>query len=51
MATELGIIYLTSNGGYNWRSAVQETVSATVNKPGTIGIAPGKALYPGLLHL
>lgn len=32
MVTDEGAIYVTSNGGYNWRAAVQETVSATLNR-------------------
>lgn len=32
MVTDQGAIYVTSNRGYNWRAAVQETVSATLNR-------------------
>ncbi|KAG5554091.1 hypothetical protein RHGRI_011834 [Rhododendron griersonianum] len=32
MVTDEGAIYVTSNKGYNWRAAVQETVSATLNR-------------------
>lgn len=32
MVTDEGAIYVTANGGYNWRAAVQETVSATLNR-------------------
>lgn len=32
MVTDEGAIYATSNGGYNWRAEVQETVSATLNR-------------------
>lgn len=32
MVTDEGAIYTTSNRGYNWRAAVQETVSATLNR-------------------
>lgn len=32
MVTDQGAIYVTSNKGYNWRAAVQETVSATLNR-------------------
>lgn len=32
MVTDQGAIYITSNRGYNWRAAVQETVSATLNR-------------------
>jgi hypothetical protein len=32
MVTDEGAIYITANGGYNWRAAVQETVSATLNR-------------------
>uniref|UniRef100_A0A453TD46 Photosynthesis system II assembly factor Ycf48/Hcf136-like domain-containing protein n=2 Tax=Aegilops tauschii subsp. strangulata TaxID=200361 RepID=A0A453TD46_AEGTS len=31
MVTDEGAIYVTSNRGYNWKAAVQETVSATLN--------------------
>lgn len=32
MVTNEGAIYITANRGYNWRAAVQETVSATLNR-------------------
>ncbi|KAG4979382.1 hypothetical protein JHK85_033340 [Glycine max] len=32
MVTDEGAIYVTANRGYNWRAAVQETVSATLNR-------------------
>lgn len=32
MVTDQGAIYVTSNRGYNWKAAVQETVSATLNR-------------------
>lgn len=32
MVTDEGAIYITANRGYNWRAAVQETVSATLNR-------------------
>jgi photosystem II stability/assembly factor-like uncharacterized protein len=32
MVTDEGAIYVTSNRGYNWKSAVQETVSAILNR-------------------
>ncbi|CAJ1947160.1 unnamed protein product [Sphenostylis stenocarpa] len=32
MVTDEGVIYITANRGYNWRAAVQETVSATLNR-------------------
>lgn len=32
MVTDEGAIYITSNRGYNWKAAVQETVSATLNR-------------------
>ena len=32
MVTDEGAIYVTSNGGYNWKAAVEETVSATLNR-------------------
>ena len=32
MVTDEGAIYVTANRGYNWKAAVQETVSATLNR-------------------
>lgn len=32
MVTDEGAIYITANRGYNWKAAVQETVSATLNR-------------------
>lgn len=32
MVTDEGAIYVTSNKGYNWKAAVEETVSATLNR-------------------
>lgn len=32
MVTDEGAIYVTSNNGYNWKAAVEETVSATLNR-------------------
>lgn len=32
MVTDEGAIYITANKGYNWKAAVQETVSATLNR-------------------
>lgn len=32
MVTDEGAIYITSNNGYNWKAAVEETVSATLNR-------------------
>lgn len=32
MVTDEGAIYITSNRGYNWKAAVEETVSATLNR-------------------
>lgn len=32
MVTDQGAIYVTSNGGYNWKAAIQESVSATLNR-------------------
>lgn len=36
MVTDEGAIYMTSNRGYNWKAAVQETVSATLNRYGLV---------------
>ena len=38
MVTDQGAIYVTSNGGYNWKAAIQETVSATLNRLVSSGI-------------
>ncbi|CAH9057164.1 unnamed protein product [Cuscuta epithymum] len=46
MLTDEGAIYLTSNKGYNWRAAVQETVSATLNRTVSSGIS-GASYYTG----
>ncbi|XP_027098009.1 photosystem II stability/assembly factor HCF136, chloroplastic isoform X1 [Coffea arabica] len=46
MVTDEGAIYVTSNGGYNWRAAVQETVSATLNRTVSSGIS-GASYYTG----
>jgi hypothetical protein len=32
LVTDEGAIYVTSNMGYNWKAAVEETVSATLNR-------------------
>lgn len=32
MVSHEGAIYVASNKGYNWKAAVQETVSATLNR-------------------
>ncbi|KAK9266692.1 hypothetical protein L1049_012611 [Liquidambar formosana] len=37
MVTDEGAIYVTSNRGYNWRAAIQETVSATLNRCSSTG--------------
>lgn len=37
MVTDEGAIYVTSNKGYNWKAAVQETVSATLNRYAAAG--------------
>ncbi|KAI4976553.1 hypothetical protein ZWY2020_050160 [Hordeum vulgare] len=39
MVTDEGAIYVTSNRGYNWKAAVQETVSATLNRTVSSGIS------------
>lgn len=46
MVTDQGAIYITSNGGYNWKAAVQETVSATLNRTVSSGIS-GASYYTG----
>lgn len=49
MVTDEGAIYLTSNKGYNWRAAVQETVSATLNRTVSSGIS-GASYYTGTFN-
>ncbi|KMZ72533.1 Ycf48-like protein [Zostera marina] len=46
MVTDEGAIYMTSNRGYNWKAAVQETVSATLNRTVSSGIS-GASYYTG----
>nr|XP_010940339.2 photosystem II stability/assembly factor HCF136, chloroplastic [Elaeis guineensis] len=46
MVTDEGAIYVTSNRGYNWKAAVQETVSATLNRTVSSGIS-GASYYTG----
>lgn len=49
MVTDQGAIYVTSNRGYNWRAAVQETVSATLNRTVSSGIS-GASYYTGTVN-
>ncbi|XP_061991637.1 photosystem II stability/assembly factor HCF136, chloroplastic [Rosa rugosa] len=49
MVTDEGAIYVTSNRGYNWRAAVQETVSATLNRTVSSGIS-GASYYTGTFN-
>lgn len=49
MVTDQGAIYITSNKGYNWRAAVQETVSATLNRTVSSGIS-GASYYTGTFN-
>ncbi|KAK7300404.1 hypothetical protein RJT34_11248 [Clitoria ternatea] len=44
-----GAIYVTSNRGYNWKAAVQETVSATLNRTVSGGIS-GASYYTGTFN-
>ncbi|XP_073032293.1 photosystem II stability/assembly factor HCF136, chloroplastic isoform X2 [Primulina eburnea] len=46
MVTDQGAIYVTSNRGYNWKAAVQESVSATLNRTVSSGIS-GASYYTG----
>ncbi|GJP54204.1 hypothetical protein CLOM_g13299 [Closterium sp. NIES-68] len=46
MVTDEGAIYVTANGGYNWRAAVEETISATLNRTVSSGIS-GASYYTG----
>lgn len=49
MVTNEGAIYITSNKGYNWKAAVQETVSATLNRTVSSGIS-GASYYTGTFN-
>ncbi|KAL9251608.1 Photosystem II stability/assembly factor HCF136, chloroplastic-like protein [Drosera capensis] len=49
MVTDQGAIYVTSNKGYNWKAAVQETVSATLNRTVSSGIS-GASYYTGTFN-
>ncbi|PKI36687.1 hypothetical protein CRG98_042917, partial [Punica granatum] len=49
MVTDQGAIYITANRGYNWRAAVQETVSATLNRTVSSGIS-GASYYTGTFN-
>nr|KYP68398.1 hypothetical protein KK1_022022 [Cajanus cajan] len=49
MVTDEGAIYVTANRGYNWRAAVQETVSATLNRTVSSGIS-GASYYTGTFN-
>lgn len=49
MVTDEGAIYTTSNSGYNWKAAVQETVSATLNRTVSSGIS-GASYYTGTFN-
>lgn len=46
MITDEGAIYVTSNGAYTWKAAVEETVSATLNRTVSSGIS-GASFYTG----
>eukprot|EP00241_Pyramimonas_parkeae_P006088 CAMPEP_0114257710 /NCGR_PEP_ID=MMETSP0058-20121206/18886_1 /TAXON_ID=36894 /ORGANISM="Pyramimonas parkeae, CCMP726" /LENGTH=412 /DNA_ID=CAMNT_0001372471 /DNA_START=62 /DNA_END=1300 /DNA_ORIENTATION=- len=46
MATDEGAIYVTSNAAQTWRAAVEETVSATLNRTVSSGIS-GASYYTG----
>ncbi|MCO5584444.1 hypothetical protein L7F22_038371 [Adiantum nelumboides] len=49
MVTDEGAIYVTSNKGYNWKAAVEETVSATLNRTVSSGIS-GASYYTGTFN-
>ncbi|XP_021846341.1 photosystem II stability/assembly factor HCF136, chloroplastic [Spinacia oleracea] len=49
LVTDEGAIYNTSNGGYNWKAAVQESVSATLNRTVSSGIS-GASYYTGTFN-
>ncbi|KAI4987718.1 hypothetical protein ZWY2020_028476 [Hordeum vulgare] len=44
-----GAIYVTSNHGYNWKAAVQETVSVTLSRTVSSGIS-GASYYTGTFN-
>uniref|UniRef100_A0A0D3E1M6 Photosynthesis system II assembly factor Ycf48/Hcf136-like domain-containing protein n=1 Tax=Brassica oleracea var. oleracea TaxID=109376 RepID=A0A0D3E1M6_BRAOL len=46
MVSHEGAIYVASNKGYNWKAAVQETVSATLNRTDSTWIS-GASCYTG----
>ncbi|KAL3681931.1 hypothetical protein R1sor_024887 [Riccia sorocarpa] len=48
MVTDEGAIYVTSNAGRNWRAAVEETLSATLNRGSSSQIS-GASYYTGTL--
>ncbi|CAM6129395.1 unnamed protein product [Calypogeia fissa] len=49
MVTDEGAIYVTANGGYNWKAAVAETVSATLNRTLSSDIS-GASYYNGTFN-
>ncbi|KAH7427284.1 hypothetical protein KP509_10G037400 [Ceratopteris richardii] len=49
MVTDEGAIYVTSNMGYNWKAAVEETVSATLNRTVSSGVS-GASYYTGTFN-
>eukprot|EP00252_Welwitschia_mirabilis_P014642 TRINITY_DN3221_c0_g1_i1.p1 TRINITY_DN3221_c0_g1~~TRINITY_DN3221_c0_g1_i1.p1 ORF type:complete len:419 (-),score=90.89 TRINITY_DN3221_c0_g1_i1:391-1647(-) len=49
MVTNEGAIYVTLNKGHNWKAAVQETVSATLNRTVSSGIS-GASYYTGTFN-
>ena len=48
MTTDQGAIYVTSNTGYTWKAAVEETIDATLNRTVSSGIS-GASYYTGTL--
>eukprot|EP00899_Mesostigma_viride_P010124 jgi/Mesvir1/19112/Mv12856-RA.3 len=46
MTTDQGALYVTSNAAYTWKAAVEETVSATLNRTVSSGIS-GASYYTG----
>ncbi|KAJ6917741.1 LOW QUALITY PROTEIN: hypothetical protein NC652_019926 [Populus alba x Populus x berolinensis] len=49
MVSDEGAINVTSNRGYNWRAAVQDSVSATLNRTVSSGIS-GASYYTGTFN-
>jgi photosystem II stability/assembly factor-like uncharacterized protein len=49
MATSVGAIYTTINGGQNWKAEVKETIDATLNRVSSSGVQ-GASYYAGSVN-